>query len=98
MSPRPALLPVEDNPVTAVDLSAPGEYQKQLNLAAMIATFLLAMPLEEMARRADDECDISLLSFNSDSSKELRRTRELLSLLASAQRQLVKIRARYGDE
>lgn len=85
---------LRDN-ATPIDLNAPGEYQNQINLAAMVATFLLAMPLDEMSARANDACGMSFIRFD-DSTREVRRTRELMALLASTKKQLQKIQARYG--
>lgn len=86
---------LRDNAVP-IDLSAPGEYHNQINLAAMVGTFLLAMPLEEMSRLAQDACSQSLLKFDG-STRELRKTREMIEVLASTKRQLQKIQTRYGE-
>lgn len=85
---------LRDNAVK-VDLDEPGEYVNQVNMAAMVATFIMAMPLDELARRSNDACGMSLIRFD-DSTKELRRTREMMALFASTKRQLEKIIGRYG--
>lgn len=77
-------------------LDQPGSYASEVNCAHVIAQYLVQMPLDEMSRRANDECGMSLMKFD-DSTKELRKTREVLALLNSAAKELKKIRARYGE-
>lgn len=88
---------LRDNAVP-IDLDAPGEYLNQINLAAMLGTFLLSMPLEEMSRRAEEARNQALLDFsNSGASwKEVRRTQQLVDILLNAKREIVKMQARYG--
>ena len=79
-----------------VNLDAPGEYQNQIELARTMEAFIVAMPLEEMVERADDQCGLSFLGSDLSASRELRRTRSVLTILRFAKKEIQKIRARNG--
>lgn len=79
-----------------LDLNKPGEYQGQVDLAHVIDRFVRAMPLEALVARAEEDRARALLHFTGD-ARELRRTAEMLAVLRFAQKEFVKIRARYGE-
>lgn len=85
----------------AAALAVPGAYESEVRLARVIAEYIAAMPLSTMAVRAGDERGMELLRNRSiaDGGKTYGKMydHEIVELLASTQRQLAKIRARYGE-
>ena len=84
MTPKLAL--VEDKPKD--------EYPDQIAVARITAQCLVQMPLDEMARRADDDYEKSLLQSDYEATKKLQADREILDVFLFAQKQLKKIEAR----
>lgn len=73
-------------------------YQSRRELVRIITQFLAAAPLQELSRMAHDAAEMSVLKGrNAETQKLLLHDRDVIEVLASAQRQLAKIRARYGE-
>lgn len=80
----------------AAALAVPGAYEGEVRLARMIAEYLCGMPLETMSARAGDESSLTLVHESKTRTAGKRCDCEVIEVLASARRQLMKIRARYG--
>lgn len=93
MTPR---LRLDDAPPPP-DVRNPRVYRKQVALARMIAQYLEAMPLGEMAVITRDAWATALVRDEDwDAIITLQSDRDVIEALESAQRQLERIRARAG--
>jgi hypothetical protein len=74
-----APLRLEPIDLEASALAVPGAYEGEVRLARMIALYIEAMPLEAMARRASDECEMAAIR-RSSRRPELARDRSIVEL------------------
>ena len=89
--------PAEDVAPIFVDLSDPKQYRQMTILGTLIAQHICAMPLEGIAKMADDAAKLALFQgVSGNALGDLRIDRDVLDVLRAAQKQLQKIRARSG--
>lgn len=77
-----------------LERTAPDTYENDVRCARMLAQTIVQMDLAAMARRANDECGRRAIAFSP--TNEVRLDRDVIEILASAQRQLRKVRAGGG--
>ncbi len=84
-------------PSDTPDLRDPVVYQREVMLVQRLAICVAGMPLDELGRLATDATHLATLKgVDADTLHRIRADRDVIEVMASAQRQLAKVRARYS--
>lgn len=84
-------------PSDTPDLHDPVVYQREVTLVQRLAVCVAGMPLDELGRLATDATHLAMLKgVAPEALNRMKLDRDVIEVMASAQRQLAKVRARYG--
>lgn len=86
-----------ENSPLAIVRDTKDEYPEQIAAARITAQFLVQMPFEAMQQRAEERHERFILGKgNAENGRQLTADKEILAVLAFAQKRLKQIEARYG--